>query len=227
VTFNDVATRRQQQRPSTCIECAAPLTWKGTGRPPKFCGNPCRQRHHGRKKRRSLPPLAIRPERTCEHCGVVFIAKNRNRRYCYGSCAQKAYQQRKRQNLPLIAVERIATCDGCNVEFSTKMSTTRWCSKRCANRYWGAVRYRQRGGKSTADYTDLEVFQRDGWCCHLCNELVDWTVHRLHPDGATIDHIVPIARGGRDELSNVATAHWRCNHAKGALALGRLGQQPA
>lgn len=37
----------------------------------------------------------------------------------------------------------------------------------------------------------------------------------MDPDGATIDHIVPLSLGGSDEPANVATAHRRCNIRKG------------
>jgi 5-methylcytosine-specific restriction endonuclease McrA len=32
---------------------------------------------------------------------------------------------------------------------------------------------------------------------------------------ATIDHIVPVSRGGSDDPSNLQTAHMVCNSAKG------------
>ena len=67
---------------------------------------------------------------------------------------------------------------------------------------------------SEAKYTDLQIFERDGWRCHLCKKLVRRDVSRLHPEGATIDHLVPTSLGGDDEPANVATAHWKCNRHK-------------
>ena len=66
------------------------------------------------------------------------------------------------------------------------------CSKACANRHWGRVRARQKRTPSAANYTDREIFERDGWRCHICGQKVRQDVGRTHPDGATIDHI----RGG-------------------------------
>jgi len=88
----------------------------------------------------------------------------------------------------------------------------------CANRYWGNVRARQRKAPSGARYTDLEIFERDRWRCHLCGRKVNRELSRMHPRGGTIDHLVPISDGGTDEPSNVATAHRACNLAKGAGA---------
>lgn len=54
-----------------------------------------------------------------------------------------------------------------------------------------------------------EVIARDGYLCGLCGGEVE-------PDDVHIDHIVPIARGGRDALENLQVAHSRCNLRKGA-----------
>jgi len=68
---------------------------------------------------------------------------------------------------------------------------------------------------SSVPYTDREIFQRDGWRCHLCGKRIREDLPRTHPDGATIDHLVPLSLGGVDEPHNLAAAHWRCNQAKG------------
>jgi 5-methylcytosine-specific restriction endonuclease McrA len=71
---------------------------------------------------------------------------------------------------------------------------------------------------SAARYTDLEIFKRDDWRCHICHRKVRRDVSRTHRDGATIDHLVPLSLGGTDEPNNVATAHYKCNIAKRAMS---------
>lgn len=202
--------------PTTCAECAAPINQAGTGAPRKYCSIICKQRAGNRRVNRSRMPLAQPAERICAHCGKAFVAKSRDRIYCYdGWCNQAAYQKRKRAGSVKLVVEHGVTCDECGSAFMAKYPSARWCSKLCANRHWGRVRARQRRQRTEANYTDLEVFQRDGWWCHICGELTDWTVPRTHPRGATIDHVVPLTKGGLDELGNVATAHHQCNISKG------------
>lgn len=177
------------------------------------------KRFNRRKARRRRPPLASKPSKVCAYCGVEFVAKKRDRIYCYdGYCAVKAYQNR----ISPLNGERTFTCDGCGSEFTAKKANARWCSKRCANRHWGNVRARQRPLPSEADYTDLEIFERDNWTCHICHKPVDRKADRLSPNGATIDHLVPISQGGRDVAANVATAHWKCNHSKGVRGTDQL-----
>jgi 5-methylcytosine-specific restriction endonuclease McrA len=59
------------------------------------------------------------------------------------------------------------------------------------------------------------VGDRDGWRCHLCGGRVRSDLSGSQELGPTIDHLVPVSAGGRDELVNVALAHRRCNVARG------------
>ena len=49
------------------------------------------------------------------------------------------------------------------------------------------------------------VFLRDDWICRYCNKRGG----RLE-----CDHIVPVSRGGSNDLSNFATACFSCNRSK-------------
>lgn len=51
--------------------------------------------------------------------------------------------------------------------------------------------------------------------CYLCGRPVTW-------DNGEIDHIVPVARGGRGEPANLAWAHKPCNRLKGSFLLSEF-----
>jgi len=82
----------------------------------------------------------------------------------------------------------------------------------------------------------LEVWQRDNWHCRYCGKPVFFakTLKLLsemnpnheyfHPNGktgailplfqwswASVDHILPVSKGGKNELENYVTACWECN----------------
>ena len=70
-----------------------------------------------------------------------------------------------------------------------------------------------------------EVAERDGWLCHLCEELIDPDLYCVseyasqHPMEATIDHLVPRCEGGTRELENIRLAHRCCNMERGTQPL--------
>ncbi len=69
------------------------------------------------------------------------------------------------------------------------------------------------------DVPRLEIFERDNWQCQISGCLypgipVKLDGRRIDPLYANVDHIIPLAKGGRHERSNLATAHFRCNCVK-------------
>lgn len=59
------------------------------------------------------------------------------------------------------------------------------------------------------------VFERDGFTCLLCFGLLDMSAPKCTPFAPTIDHIIPLSKGGHHTYENVQAAHFRCNTAKG------------
>ena len=60
--------------------------------------------------------------------------------------------------------------------------------------------------KTSKTRTQLKVYRRDAFRCVHCGEGGDLTV----------DHIVPVAKGGSDDLDNLQTLCRSCNSKKGA-----------
>lgn len=55
---------------------------------------------------------------------------------------------------------------------------------------------------------------RDEPPCHICGNEINYQAGHLDPDSYTIDHIIPLNRGGPDTLDNLAAAHRACNRDK-------------
>jgi 5-methylcytosine-specific restriction endonuclease McrA len=51
------------------------------------------------------------------------------------------------------------------------------------------------------------VFERDRYCCPSCGQTNQQTE-------LTIDHIIPLAKGGSNDISNLQTLCRRCNSRK-------------
>lgn len=90
--------------------------------------------------------------------------------------------------------------------------------------------------KSIPKKDQLRVWKRDNWHCRYCNVPVFFNpvlklfnelnpghqyYHRNGKTGeliplfqwqpATVDHVVPVKSGGRNEMDNYVTACWQCN----------------
>lgn len=63
-------------------------------------------------------------------------------------------------------------------------------------------------------YTRDQIVKRDGSKCWLCGNAIDITLKTPHPLSLTMDHVVPLSRGGTDVAANVACAHKICNEVK-------------
>ena len=51
--------------------------------------------------------------------------------------------------------------------------------------------------------------------CGICGKPVDFSLRWPNPLSPTVDHIVPIAKGGHpSDIDNLQLAHWTCNRQK-------------
>ena len=131
---------------------------------------------------------------------------------------------------------RTIICETCGTPKRTFYARTRFCSNahRMVNvphRPWPERRdqpanrdknHRRRAvirGSRPARVDPFAVYERDSWTCHLCEHFVDRQLAYPDPASASLDHLVPLARGGRHETANVALAHLRCNQSRGAKPL--------
>lgn len=170
----------------------------------------CRM-HYQRKEARyqiGKPPIVAR---SCAHCGKVFTPKKRDDRgrptiYCSREC--KGYAK-----FPTLA----QTCAHCGEQFTTRRSTQLLCSEPCrraAHRLQS--KFRSRTGEPTAPGVwRAKIAERDRWHCGICGEPVNPQVKYPDPLQATLDHIVPVSRGGTNDPTNLRLAHMSCNRSRG------------
>lgn len=68
------------------------------------------------------------------------------------------------------------------------------------------------------------VLRASGGVCVLCGKPIDMSLSGRHPDGPTLEHIVPVDRGG-DPTSpyNLGASHMRCNATRGNKLISETG----
>lgn len=143
-----------------------------------------------------------------------------------------AYGQRLPEQLP----EKVCALPTCEKTFQPKSRRQRCCSEqhgknlcnrerradgRAVKETWEDRKERhhrrralKKGATVGEPFTVDEIRERDGNRCHLCRRKVPPKPYP-HPLSASLDHVVPLTKGGMHERSNVRLAHLRCNVEKG------------
>jgi hypothetical protein len=197
-----------------CAECGRSVEYVYSGGTPRrFCSSGCGKRHHDRASRQRR--AVVRTERTvaCLQCGDLFCTVHPTKKFCSQRCATRMH---KRQRSDRPAPSSRGVCRSCGaVAEHFVCDSCQQVKLREARRRWKA---RKRGAAQAEPYTLAQVAERDGWVCQLCRG-EHGKVRRKRrwnsdPQGASIDHVVPLSKGGDDTLANVQLAHFGCNTLK-------------
>lgn len=212
-----------KSKPSVqCLTCDVEIRdRKGRGPGRKYCSHRCA---NARQRHRAL----CRPDHcriyvfACECCGVANVSR-RARRFCNSRCYDKYYNETTRQHPQPAAAKRqteLRSCPRCGETFSTIWKHQVCCSKRCAKALEKQRRRVTSGNRNGSDRIGItQLARRDNWTCHLCSGPVNRGKFTGHYLDATIDHLVPVSKGGRHVWGNVRLAHFICNSRRGAQEL--------
>lgn len=185
-----------------CLTCNAVFDiWAG-----KEIHCPCCRQKEVEKKRRNLrEKRAIEKqlrdeqrakeyakEKHCCVCGALFHSTSSKALYCGDTCSRRAKYYRDKER-----------------------------GKKKATNH--RKRARRRGAVYESGITLDKLIERDSNICQICGEPCDINDKSWGCCGATypsIDHIVPLAKGGSHTWENVQLAHMICNSKKRDLLLG-------
>lgn len=222
------------QRTCTCPECGAHFTTTHPRK--KWCSNACTRKGNGRvqNSKRHAPKVIV----ACATCRTEFQRPRSDSRHCSVRCRNKEIWATIRQPAPLHTLK----CVHCEKMFESKFEKTKLCSDRCRKQYgylrnaddrraysraWNKknskteayrdahkVKWNNRRALMTANPDSIgvplkewrRIKQRANGHCFYCSARTG----RL-----TMDHVVPLGRGGRHALANVVAACGSCNYSKG------------
>lgn len=161
-------------------------------------------------------------KRICPRCNEDKPLSDWGKGACR-ECLAKRVADRRRKNPAPPKRDVACVCDYCGTPFMGNKRRRRYCSSDCAeagkNRanwpHMVARRARLRDA-FVESFDRLEIFERDGWVCGICGEPVDPAAKWPSAMSASLDHIVPVARGGKHSRANAQCAHLFCNVQKGA-----------
>lgn len=186
-------------------------------------------------------------DRCTKHWGRWYYAKNADRIRARRKVDRQGAQRER------ILAEKAAYRERNRVELAQKQREYYHANPERASagsRTPEALKARaERKLRSRARYTELEherrarklalgvdsgisvqrLSERDGDRCAYCR--CELTFERAErgkhiPTKATIDHVIPLSRGGAHRWSNVCLACWRCNLSKGNRLLAEWVRRP-
>lgn len=193
-----------------CELCGAEY-WTGNGKA-KYCSEDCRKEA---TKRRQKKWRADHPdyhkEYFREHPEALERFKERHPDY------ERDRWRKIRSN-----EEHTKQCVVCGKTFTTWRSAKITCSAECKHEMEASrLRKRQLPASQIVDanITLKRLYERDHGICYLCGEKCDWSdrdekknsIGMLYP---TIDHVIPVSKGGLHAWDNVKLAHMICNAIK-------------
>lgn len=137
--------------------------------------------------------------RHCVVCGATSFERGR-RKFCSAACQQLWCRH-------LGEVPSSVACVACGLAINLAAGSRRVRAdvKLCR---------RCRVDKRKHGTTARELALRDGVDCGICHKPVDMTLRAPDRQRASIDHVIPRARGGSNDPSNLQLAHLTCNQLK-------------
>ncbi|WJZ27878.1 HNH endonuclease [Arthrobacter phage 1191A] len=171
-------------------------------------------RSKSRAKRKPMPKVSC----TCVECGYQFEASRTSTVLCSNKCRYEQYARANGKRncrscgLPFISGRRI--CDSCLAENRKESRKSDRAKRDSADK-----NHRSRARKFGVEHESvnrMQVFDRDGWICGICDEAIFKSVKYPDMMSASLDHVIPMSRGGGHLYSNTQASHLSCNIAKGA-----------
>jgi len=180
---------------------------------------------------------AAKGQRACEcpMCREAEKEKRRSERKAEQEHdAQKRAQQRAERLSRTVSDElqkrlAIHVCKNCGNEFCqmiTGYNSSLYCSEKCQSRYFNRRRCEKRyktlmAREHNSDISLEKLYKRDHGICYLCGKKCDWSDGEDR-DGTfvagsrypSIDHVIPVAKGGTHTWDNIRLACRECNWTK-------------
>lgn len=137
----------------------------------------------------------------CKHCQILFVKNISWQIYCSYECGYTARNNEVRQTQ-----KNAGNCLRCDKSLANKRLNAIYCSKTCKSMDHS---FKHRSNTRTANIARrMEIIERDGYVCYLCNGFVDLK-------DVNLDHLIPVSLGGTNDSFNLAVTHSKCNKARG------------
>ena len=173
-----------------------------------------------RVRQRKVGCDKCRKQKQLDRIAQKEIAKEERRRQRKKATQEK--QKEKAEAEKKAKQERQHSCAVCGA----MTMRPKYCSKVCANKAKNKRKEVRRrhviaGAMIDNDITLEALYKRDGGACHICGMQCNYDDYIVKNDAVitgdyypSIDHVIPLSKGGAHSWTNVKLAHRRCNTFK-------------
>lgn len=195
------------QLTKTCFECGK--TFVGDGRK-KYCSKQCKYTNKVNKIKMKYREKAKKKKLELSKIGKIYT----NDLIKFEKIQEKN-NIKKKQYIPLPIQNKI--CKNCNNKFLSNKKRKKFCSIIC-NKEW----FKKRNSlipfeekiKNSFLKLRFEIFKKDNFMCQYCGRNPKDNKCKL-----VIDHIIPRALGGTNDINNLTTSCESCNLGKRDILL--------
>ena len=168
-------------------------------------------------KRNSLSRRANR-KKVCKVCRSMFDGFNPRLVFCSEICDW----------LDGLTVTQVKPCEECGLEglwkqkfcsakcqkISYKRTDTYAFQRRVSSRRGDTKRRLRLSTQFIEDVDSLVMAERDNWVCHICSGQIDQSLKYPNRYSLSVDHVIPLSKGGTHGYDNCKSSHWICNVLK-------------
>jgi len=168
-------------------------------------------------KRKSLSRRANR-KKICKVCRSSFDGFNPRLVFCSEICDW----------LDGLTVREVKPCEECGLVGLWK---EKFCNAKCQKISYSRsdnyarqrrvsasqahIKRRIRLASQFIEHVDsLVMAERDNWICHICSGQIDQTLKYPNRYSLSVDHVIPLSKGGTHGYDNCKSSHWICNVLK-------------
>lgn len=183
----------------------------------KFCNDICRARYR-RSKANETGTYKVK----CACCGEVFRTYHDTKKYCSNECRYKSVGSHSSKRSKIILEKK---CNECGNEYQTNSKAQRFCSSNCKTKYNSRLKDLKRrkyyiDGDNTI--TLAKLINKEKNICYICQQECEPNDYTIDDKGTiisgnrypSIDHVMPLSKGGKHEWNNIKLAHRICNIKK-------------
>ena len=226
------AVKQKQDATRQCQHCEKAFIPKASDRA-TYCSRDCAYAARRKRAETRVTPQRAVVTTNCTHCKREFVQTRSDTHCCSAECKRAENRNKDRIAKQVKNDVRIETvCQMCRnvIPEAIRHGSRMYCSERCAEKAYrkkrnATINTAQRRRRTRLRDATVEevspatVFNRDGWTCWLCSLPVDPKAAIPMPACPTLDHVIPLSKGGEHSYQNVRCACFACNSKKRDLIL--------